>query len=278
MQAHISSQIALINNLPQRHVMQAVTRNEKPTITMAMKKLSKAPKWACVPLPETMDRASTLTYLQDINSKKMIANKKLKATIDETCTKHKSNTFRKLVTLHCTDTKRFWQFVNGQHRKRKGISAAIATINSTRTLVRSPTEIMKTFYQYWASLYAPNPTVHTDTPWLAHTKPICSNADLLTAPISEEEYQHALQNLRQGAPGTDGLDAAILRALPNAAHNILREAMSNIVNKGEALPDEWRQARMTLIPKDGSPHDPANYRPISLLQVSYKLFTSIITN
>jgi hypothetical protein len=76
----------------------------------------------------------------------------------------------------------------------------------------------------------------------------------------------------------DGLDAITLQALPSTAHNILCEAMSNIINKGEMLPEEWWQARMTLIPKDGSLHNPANYHPISLLQVTYKLFTTIITN
>jgi hypothetical protein len=89
----------------QQHITQAITRNEKPTITTAMKKLNRAPEWAHVPLLENMDQTSMLAYLQDINSKKMIANKKLKTTVGKTQSKHKSNTFNKLVTLHCMDTK-----------------------------------------------------------------------------------------------------------------------------------------------------------------------------
>jgi len=234
-----------------------------------MRKLSKALEWVCVPLPETLDQASTLTYLQDINSKKVTANKKIKTAIGGTQAKHKSNTFNKLIALHHTNTKQFWQFINGQHEKHKGISAAITTVNGTRTLVHLQKEIMETFHQYWASLYAPNPTTRTPTPWLNHSKPIHTNPDLLTAPVSETEFLQALNNLKQGALGRDSINAVILQALPNATHKVLHKAMSDIINKGETLPKEWQQARMTLIPKDGSLLNPANYHPISLLQVTY---------
>jgi hypothetical protein len=54
--------------------------------------------------------------------------------------------------------------------------------------------------------------------------------------------------------------------------------MSELLTTQSDLPPLWREASITLIPKEGSLMLPSNYHPISLLQVSYKLYTSIITS
>jgi hypothetical protein len=54
--------------------------------------------------------------------------------------------------------------------------------------------------------------------------------------------------------------------------------MNRVLAPGTEVPVEWCKVRIVLILKDGSPANLANYRPILLLQVSYKLFTKIITN
>jgi hypothetical protein len=54
--------------------------------------------------------------------------------------------------------------------------------------------------------------------------------------------------------------------------------MSHLITTQAGLPDEWKWGRVILLPKLGSPTDPGNYRPITLLQVAYKIHTKIITN
>eukprot|EP00969_Alexandrium_andersonii_P351742 15436110-Alexandrium_andersonii.AAC.1 len=44
------------------------------------------------------------------------------------------------------------------------------------------------------------------------------------------------------------------------------------------FPNEWRQAEVVAIFKKGSPHLPANYRPISLLNTAYKLYAAVIAS
>ena len=45
-----------------------------------------------------------------------------------------------------------------------------------------------------------------------------------------------------------------------------------------SIPDEWRTAVITPKFKNGSPSDPANYRPISLACLCCKIFESMITS
>eukprot|EP00969_Alexandrium_andersonii_P147644 6528491-Alexandrium_andersonii.AAC.1 len=42
------------------------------------------------------------------------------------------------------------------------------------------------------------------------------------------------------------------------------------------MPQDWKEAQIVGIYKKGSPHDPANFRPISLLNVTYKLFAAVV--
>ena len=44
----------------------------------------------------------------------------------------------------------------------------------------------------------------------------------------------------------------------------------------KAIPDKWHDASVAMIFKKGDPADRANYRPISLLCIGYKLFAGIL--
>jgi len=103
------------------------------------------------------------------------------------------------------------------------------------------------------------------------------NVKELTVAIEPLEFNAALKHLVQGSPGDDSIDANMLRALPDKTLSLLRSSMSDLIVHQLPLPDSWKLASITLLPKDGPGVDPLNYWPISLLQVQYKLYTSIIT-
>ena len=96
--------------------------------------------------------------------------------------------------------------------------------------------------------------------------------------ISATEVKDAIFASATGkSPGPDGLPAEFYREfapeLGEALHGVITEAMS----AGE-LPESLRQGDIILLYKKGDPEEIRNYRPITLLNVDYKIFSRIITN
>ena len=55
--------------------------------------------------------------------------------------------------------------------------------------------------------------------------------------------------------------------------------LTNIFNnilKTKQIPDSWHEAKIVILFKKGDPKDIKNYRPISLLSHSYKIFTRLL--
>lgn len=58
----------------------------------------------------------------------------------------------------------------------------------------------------------------------------------------------------------------------------LGEIMNDIL-KGQEMSPTWREAAITLLPKEGLDRlEIKNYRPISLLNFDYKIFAGILAN
>ena len=71
------------------------------------------------------------------------------------------------------------------------------------------------------------------------------------------------------APGSDGLNARVLKECSNGISPILalifNESLARVY-----VPDEWRQAHVSLIFKKGEKYDAANYRAVSLTCICCK--------
>uniref|UniRef100_A0A670HYC8 Reverse transcriptase domain-containing protein n=1 Tax=Podarcis muralis TaxID=64176 RepID=A0A670HYC8_PODMU len=101
----------------------------------------------------------------------------------------------------------------------------------------------------------------------------------LNKPISLEEVRNAMKKMKLGkAPGPDGLPAKYYKVLGNQLSNTLCDTMNNILRGGK-IPESWREAFITLIPKpDTDKLNIKNYRPISLLNNDYKIYADIMAN
>lgn len=101
------------------------------------------------------------------------------------------------------------------------------------------------------------------------------NTDL-DADITEAEVRSAILALRPGsAPGPDGITNKMLRNLDDLSVSALTDYFNYFWKLG-SLPQAWRHAQITLIPKPGKPLTIEHLRPISLTSCIGKVMEHII--
>ena len=72
-----------------------------------------------------------------------------------------------------------------------------------------------------------------------------------------------------------GLVADMFKHASREFLECLLQAFNRMLSAGE-LDSSWRRTLFTMIPKSGDRKDPANWRPIAVLRVSYKIFSRLI--
>lgn len=76
--------------------------------------------------------------------------------------------------------------------------------------------------------------------------------------------------------GPDGLPIEFYATFQHEIDENYEAVSDKIILTGEIL-DSWKEAKISLIHKTNSDHkEIKNYRPISLLNADYKVFTSIL--
>lgn len=93
-----------------------------------------------------------------------------------------------------------------------------------------------------------------------------------------EEFDKVIQKLRNNkTPGKDGIQSELIKAggqqLLDRLYNLICEVWIK-----KTMPHEWREAVINPIYKKGDRLDCNNYRPISILNVAYKILATILNN
>lgn len=97
--------------------------------------------------------------------------------------------------------------------------------------------------------------------------------------INEKEVMEAIASLKSGkSPGSDGIGIEWYKTYKNEVAPILAEVFRGMERTG-LVQDRMVEGVITIIyKKKGSNLDLENYRPISLLNVDYKILTKILAN
>jgi hypothetical protein len=100
--------------------------------------------------------------------------------------------------------------------------------------------------------------------------------DFINQPFSIEELIAAIKNIKNNkASGPDNIYPEFLKAMPNNVIQMLTNFLNLVLSSGN-VPEEWALSIINPIHKKGPHSDSNNYRGISLLNASAKLFTALI--
>ena len=98
----------------------------------------------------------------------------------------------------------------------------------------------------------------------------------LDAPITQDEVRKAIRNLKSGkATGLDNILAEILKSGEEAVTPFLTTLFNKLYDSG-LFPEDWTRSVIIPLLKKGDPTNPENFRGISLLSITSKVFTKIL--
>jgi sorting nexin-29 len=93
---------------------------------------------------------------------------------------------------------------------------------------------------------------------------------------TKNETEEAIGKLKNNqAPDIDRIQAELLNHESKELIGILQEFLG-LIWTNENMPDEWKTGIICLLHKKGDPMQCANYRGISLLNTTYKIFSKIM--
>jgi uncharacterized C2H2 Zn-finger protein len=101
-------------------------------------------------------------------------------------------------------------------------------------------------------------------------------AETFSRPFAASEVAHTLKSLSNSAPGDDGVVYSELAKFdPNGR---IFAWLYNFCKEARKVPTSWKSSIVTLIHKKGDPENLGNWRPISMSNTIYKLYTKLWAN
>ena len=147
-------------------------------------------------------------------------------------------------------------------------------------VVSSPEEIAEEAMLYYSYLFEHKPSINSGRMLKLLRKRKLSPAmrNRLEAPLAREEITKAIRLLgKRKAPGPDHLPGEFYIEFEHLVTDILFQVFEDIHESGH-MDVDFRSGEIILLYKKGDPREIRNYRPITLLQVDYKIRSKILVN
>lgn len=272
------------------------TPKELRDLAKAAKTLNKARRaldnWTPLYIPEQILKTTELkgkwevtlntreVMSQEIKDKAKTANK----TLRKRKKKYNSRRIKKLVedinSAHVKNPRDFFKRVNNKRSINTGIEA-VQTI--TKEIHTDPETVLSQTKDFFADLFNTNLTLNKEEkPWFDNNTTrlkaikVGRASDNLMTRMTEAEIEKTMNKLsNRSAPGPDGISYAVLKAGGVFITQWLTKLFNQVLLT-QTIPPEWKKCSVFPIFKKGDPTDLNNYRPIALLNCTYKIFTNLM--
>jgi hypothetical protein len=241
-------------------------------------------------------------YHDQLNHVRKTLGKEIATHTKKTNLKNMRNNIQRTIASEHVNMKRFFQSANDQKcrsAKRKGEmrTASVTDANGHVQIEREPSKVRAIVQQFWQTLFTRNARAPATTERRAtgpqaiisdNAFPLLKEEELieasfrenmssLTSAITMEELSAHIAKLgNDKAAGPDTVAGECFKLLKDNGREALLQLL-NCVMRTKQAPSSWKHSNIFLIHKEGDTSDCANYRPITLCSVGYKLFTSILT-
>lgn len=260
-------------------------------LSLAMTK--KAPKYLPVSIKITRKLEKMKAHLEKATELRIhsSARKLCRRLRDEAREMRKMRMSPTTYIKHCRDRVSILERDLEQQKEKESrmyIRGRFRDSPSMRTITEGPEAKLpdlKRTEEHFKKMYSrqdnnPNQPTPTINNWLNKLKSHKDN--VIQNEVNEDSIKIKLEKtLKKAAPwkaaGEDGIVNAIYKMLP-AAKNYLLNSIIKLLKGKTRVHERDVRGKVVLIYKDGDQDDPANYRPIALLNTDYKILTSIITN
>ena len=157
-----------------------------------------------------------------------------------------------------------------------------ALIDKTGKEIYTKEEIMGEIQEYYQTLYkketSSNVEIQKNCDILKNKAIEKEEAEKLGSLITEKEIKTALKQMKnEKSPGSDGLTKEFYIIFWNDLKDILEEMLNNIY-LANSLSESQKEGVIKLLYKKGNTKELKNWRPISLLNIDYKILTKILAN
>jgi len=212
------------------------------------------------------------------------ANKKITARAKQLETEHIAKLIDSNIQCFKTNLKRFYSIIKKEHRKDANMDVIL---DKNYNPITSNTEKTRHIKEYWCNLFHRRNKEYLQklSDWkkepllYAHQPSIKYQGNWLTKPITAKELRKNMREMKKHtAPGPDTIPNEIWAAMPPEIMDIMLLTLNQCMEI-KHVPNSWNDSYLRPIYKNkGDEKDLHNYRPICLLNSSYKIFTKILTS
>ena len=149
----------------------------------------------------------------------------------------------------------------------------------TGLLITDPLEVVNKIATLETIAISPDPTLPPGAPfpWRGYVRATpTSSVSMIAGHLTPDIMHEALRRTpNHKAAGPDGVPRFVLKHMPHAFHETLHLLFEALAETG-ITPPTWLQSHTILLYKKGDPTLLDNYRPITLANAIYKLWTTCI--